>query len=353
MSTRLRLHAPALFTVSPLRLALAWLFVLSAGLPGLAPSRVHADATPSLIVLRDDRGRLAPDLVRDVDQRLVQALAEKADIIATLSPSPFEEVALMADCGKSRSSACVAAISRALETEWILVRQLRSHAGGEVRLSLVAHDGRDASASRKASATWPQGQQVDLARLLPSMVAQLYPGSPQGPRLLAASSPEHPRQLEATSRSRAEGVSAQSSAPSSVPSSAVVGASTRAREREGRGTDYRRVLGWTSLGLSGVLLTSGLVVGAHARRDETAYSELRIQSADDAMRAQELWSRADKRADYANGLLISSGITAAVGVAMLVWRGVSEKRAAPVQVAAVPNRNGASLILQGSLSGGM
>ncbi len=338
MGPHRRLHSASLFTASPPRRALAWLCVLALSIPGLPTQRVRAEGSPTLIVLRDQRGKFERELVEEVDRRLLQALNERAGVAATMSPSPFTEVALMANCDKARAAVCAAAISRALASEWVLVRQLRKREGGAIWLSLVAHDGPEAPASRRASAMLASESELDLARLLPDLVGQLYPTrrrpapAVQEAALVASAAPAPPPAQSATR-----------AAPVTEPS--------RPRTNP-RSKDTRSIAGWTGIALGGALLTAGLGVGVAARRDERDYADLQIDRAEDAMRAQELWSRADKRADYANGLLISGGVTAALGLTMLVWRGVSERRSSPVEVTALPQRGGASLLLRASLPGG-
>jgi hypothetical protein len=354
MSTGVPLHCLRLFTASPFWAVLAWL-VLFAGWSGIDSSRVRAEF-PRVIVLRDNHGELSSRWVGAVDRELLRSLTEQAGLSAKLSPSPFEEVALMADCGAQRSTSCVLAITRALDTEWLLIRELRKKQGGKVQLSLVAHDGRDALLSRRVTATLREREQADLASLLAGLVSQLYPKVPEPMQAeVRASAREQNLALQVEASPRASGRAAEETELASAPEgsgpsrrSATEGAPERSRSQR----DPRSIVGWTSLGVGGALLTSALIVGAKSSSDERAYSDLQIEDAQDAQRANDLLARAEKRADYANGLFIASAATAAFGIGMLVWRGVSEKRQPPIQVAAMPGRGGGSLFIRGSLSGG-
>lgn len=299
------------------RLAAGWLVFVGISLVAL-PVRANA-SSPQLIVLRDNPGELAA-LAEEIDRQLLLTLGHEAGFAAELSPTPFAEVALMADCGERSPAGCAVAISHALDTEWLLIRQLKREDNGSLQLSLTAHDGPDAIISRRTAVTLPDSGALDLPRLLALMVAQLY--AP-----LTRTGTTEP--------------------PAAAPAVPTAPAPTKRR------LDPRAVIGWSSVGVGGALLATGLILGGLSRHDERAYSRLRIDDIDDARRAHALIAQAEKRADFANGFFVASAATALLGAGLLLWKGVGERReASSLQVAALPALGGTSFLVRGAWSGG-
>jgi hypothetical protein len=273
-----------------------------------------------LVVLHRGGKDIAEATRVEIDQLVLEAVSEPGRFsTAHVSPVPFEDVELAADC-RSRDDDCMRRIAATLEADWLLVRELARDASGGTRLALIAHDGRLADLPRRAEALIPAVGEPTAKQVVAPLVERLYPAEP------AVLTP-----VPAPAATRFE--------PASAPAEAVPMRSSRAA----------RSVGWTATAVASGLLLAGIAIGAESHQDTRFYQRVEVHDASDVDRAADLLGRARQHARTANGLFIGGAIAGVAGLATLLWASLrrrSERRALEVGVA--PVRAGFSLSLGGA-----
>jgi hypothetical protein len=267
----------------------------------------HADDGERRLVVLHRGGLDVPDDLRnEVDRLVLSAVTEHMrSVRAYASEVPFEDIELAAGCS-TRGADCMQQIAASLAADWVLVRELERDRNGTLYLTLVAHDGPEATATRRAVAPLGDGSLAPVG-VVPMLVERLYPSDPQ----LAAQQ--------------------RASAHSPV-----------------------RVMGWSAVAVGGGLLVTGAVMGVLAQRDEAVYKDTKIEVREDVDRASEALERAQKRARVANGLLISGAAATVAGASALLFSYLRPRPdARQLRVGVSPARSGVALSLCGAWRGGL
>jgi hypothetical protein len=105
--------------------------------------------------------------------------------------------------------------------------------------------------------------------------------------------------------------------------------------------------------LGGGLIVGGLISGAASRRDEEAYANITIDSAEAVDEAHTVLASAQRHARIANGLFIAGAATTTAGLATVLWRWRAlRKDARPTALSLQPASAGLMLSVSGSWQGG-
>ena len=197
-------------------------------------------------------------------------------------------------------------IAAGLDADWVLVRELERDRNGTVYLTLIAHDGPEATTTRRAVAPLGDGAAAPVG-VVPMLVERLYPSDPE---------------LAAENRARARSPA--------------------------------RVIGWSSVLVGGGLLVSGAAIGVASQHDQRVYRDTKIELREDVDRATEALDRAQKRARVANGLMISGAAATAVGATALLFSYLRPRPdARQLRVGVLPARSGVAVSLCGAWRGGL
>jgi hypothetical protein len=281
-----------------------------------------------VLILRSDPAPQDPALQGHVDAALEAALTNSGFAKPTLSPVPLEELELATGCTR-KAPECLRELSAALDAEWILIRTLSADSVGNYQLSLMAQHGADRRQLRTAAGTLDPQDQEAPDKLVRELVRLVFPGrmreassvpgppapkpAPVVPALAPASAADDPQPISAPDMG--------SPPPLELgPPPAQV---HQRRTREKRGL---KIAGWSSVGSAAALLATGIGLGAAASHRLDDYEHQQVNSPETAAHARDLHDRAERLTHSANGLVIASASLAAVGVSLLIWDGVRERR---------------------------
>lgn len=301
----------------------SWLRVLTLTACVMTSLPLGANAEPPRLVVLQSDGEVSPKLRKDVDEQLRSSLGRRPTFKeAYVSPVPFEDVELAAGCS-GREAGCMQRIAATLDADWIMVRELARDERGHVYLTLVAHDGSGAIETRRAIAEVAATGRQTPEQVVPLLIDRLYPES-----------------KEAAPPARA-----------SVAARPKVDARVAAAKPE-RQRSPAKIVGWSSLATGGALVAAGAVMNALSRRDARTHNALSISEDYEALDAVALFSRARRRNDIANALIIGGASAGTVGVAALLWDYFRPPRDKRVSVRVLPARSGVALSLRASFRGG-
>jgi hypothetical protein len=279
------------------------------------------DSQPRVVVLQSDDQEIDEKFRREVDRLTLKAMAARADFAnAYVSPVPFEDVELAAGCS-GRDSGCLQRIAATLDADWIMVRALEREPSGRTYLTLVAHDGPIAIVTRRAVAELSTRGDQTPDKVVPLLVERLYPRETHVP---------------------------SAATPRVLPKPRFVDDDQATRRR----ASPAKIVGWTSAAAGGALLAAGVVVGALARNDQRKHEALDVSTKPAADQASDLFSRAQRRTDIANGLMLGGAGAGTVGVAALLWDALRPKSDKRLSVRVAPVRSGVALALRTSFRGG-
>lgn len=298
------------------------------------PFATRADSTPHrLVILQSEAPGVSARLRRHVDEQVLESLRQRAAFEqAYVSPVPFEDVELAAGCS-GREAGCLQRIAATLDADWMMVRELAKDESGRVYLTLVAHDGPGAIVTRRAVAEVAENRRQTPAQVVPLLIDRLYPESGASESSASAARVVLPAPKLERERVRPE--------------------RERGPDAASAGRSSAKIVGWTSAAAGGALLAAGMVVGALSLRDQRTHDDLSVGSELEADRARALFSRANRRTDIANGLIIGGAGAGAVGIAALLWNYFRPKRDERLSVRVLPARSGVALSLRASFRGGI
>jgi len=274
-------------------------------------------------VLRSTGPATPAELANEVDAVLLRDLAEIAGINdPVVSPVDYAEVQLSVGCA-DESRACFESIARAASVDALLVRSLSIDAAGGARLELRYFDSASSDAPAVVSTEVPAGTSDALVRAVPGLVRELF-GIPE----IAAPAPSAPEQQhDATAALQAQSPR-EDAAGSVVP--------------------------WILIGAGAATLTAGIVVGAIAAKDFSAWKKSSVGTPEQVDQANAALDDLNTRAVVADILMPAGAVMLGLGATLLVLElgdDDDERTEDYARLALEPKPGGALLRVQGTFRG--
>jgi len=275
-------------------------------------------------VLRATASSTPTELANDVDAALLRDLAAIAGITNPMvSPVDYAEVQLSVGC-TDEARACLEAVARAANVDALVIRTISGDDGGLVRLELRYFDSASSDEPAVVSTEETAPMRDELVPAVPGLVRQLF-GIPE----IAAPAESTPVEQEASGPP-----------PRSEPRPAP-------RKPEGHSV----VLPWVLIGAGAAVLTTGIILGAVAADDYSAWKKRPIESTEQADQANEDLDRLKTRALAANIVMPVGAVTLGLGVTWLVLQ-LSGEHDSRTTLALEPRPGGALLQVHGTFQEG-
>jgi len=263
-------------------------------------------------VLRSTGDATPPELAEAVDAVLLRDLAAIAGIPnPVVSPVDLSEIQLNVGC-TDEGRACLEAMARAAGVSALLVRSLDVQGDPGAWLELRYFDSASSDEPKAVRGRVPAASSGDLVHAVPVLVRELF-GIPEV---------------------------AEPAEPVAPPETVQP-----AREPEDSS-----IVPWILIGAGAAALTTGVIVGAVASEDFSAWKDRRVQTAADAERADADFEDLETRAIAADIAMAGGAIAAGLGVALLLFEGSDERpaRGQRASIGVAPRPDGLSLHVQGS-----
>jgi len=287
-----------------------------------------AQAHPSrLVVLRgEDKTSAAPSFIAELDRILLDSLADDAGFSAvSFSPTPFADVQILAECAGPEAP-CLKQVAVALQEDWVLLREWKQQAAGELELVLRAQDGIHADVERVERASVPQRGVSAGAAQVRELVIRIY--APPASSLRVA------KEARAGAGQKDRAGTGQEDPKAPQLSHALL-----------------RGPGWVSFAGGAGLLAYGTAMGIKSRRAHDDYQRIDVRTVEDVNRSSRLLDRSQRLAARANRFFVAGASFALAGVLVLAWDALRPAGQADRALAlnVVTTHGGAGIQLSGQL----
>lgn len=290
----------------------------------------HASAQlpPSrLVVLRgEEETSAAASFIAELDRVLLDSLARDGGFSAvSFSPTPFTDVQILAECAGPEAP-CLKQVAAALQDDWVLLREWKQHAAGELELVLRAQDGIHADTERTERASVPQRGVSAAAAQVRELVIRIYAPAASTPGAATVA------RAGAANQHRVRAANEGPKAP-------------RLNHALLRGP------GWVSFAGGAGLLAYGTAMGIKSRRAHDDYQRIDVRTVNDVNRSSRQLDRSQQLAARANRFFVAGASFALAGVLVLAWDALRPAGRADRALAlnVVTTHGGAGIQLSGQL----